>query len=278
MAMVACFDADKSPPTPSPDSNIDTKTTILEEILEALDTYSDATHHPRKPCSLLLTLPAELRAAIYAAALFDNDNDLALLRTCKQIYMEASPTLYQRPVSFSSQAKLASWVDRTQEPDLKRVRTLSLKLTDIDMSSLFDEDLRGNGPRPTAWSLYQRDIDNLDRALRSLPGLRNLSITPPERIHSQLLKAMYLSFLAMIPTRLPSLSQLTIHDDESLVNKVPSLKMLSGRARLVFDTAKRPRNMGSSSSEASIDFMEKTTGDVMIVDGVPIKIEEMDTD
>ncbi|KAF2167083.1 hypothetical protein M409DRAFT_22517 [Zasmidium cellare ATCC 36951] len=277
MAVAAFFEAEDTPLTPSTNPNTDTKITILEEISEVLQTSSDADHRRKKHRSLLLALPAELRTAIYAAALLDNDNDISLLRTCKQIYMEASPTLYQRPVSFSSQATLTSWVERSQEADLKRVRTLSLRLTDIDMSSLFDNDLERTSPRPTAWRLYQRELEKLDRALRSLSGLRNLSIAPPEKIHSQLLKAMYLSFLAMIPTRLPVLSQLTIHDDESLMNKAPSLKLLSSHARLVFDTVKRPRHVGSSSSEASTD-LDKMADDVVMVDGVAIKIESMDTD
>lgn len=277
MVIVAFFEADDTPFAPSANSRTDTKITILEDISDALQTSSDADHRRKKHRSLLLALPAELRTAIYTAALLDNDNDTSLLRTCKQIYMAASPTLYQRPASFSSQASLTSWVERSQEADLKRVRTLSLELTDIDMSSLIDNDLERTSPRPTAWSLHQRELEKLDRALRSLSGLRNLSITPPEKIHSQLMKAMYLSFLAMISTRLPSLAELTIHDDESSMNKVPSLKMFSSRAKLVFDTVKRPRHVGSSSSEASTD-LEKMADDVVMVDGVAIKIESMDTD
>lgn len=277
MATVACTEIEEDQSIPIKIWNTDPRTAILEDILQALNAPSFSDHCSRKHCSLLLALPAELRTAIYASALADNHNDLSLLRTCRQIHMEASHALYQRPLSFPSQASLTSWVDRSHEADLKRVRTLSLRLTDIDMSSLFDEESKRSNPPPTAWSLYQRELESLDRAFRSLSGLRHLSITPPERIHSQLLRAMYLSFLAMLYTRLSSLSQLTIHDDESLLNKVPSLKLLSGRTRVVFDSTTRTRHTASSSSGTSTD-VEKTDDDVVMVDGVPIKMEAMDTD
>lgn len=277
MATVASIEIEEMHSIPIKIWSTDPRTTILEDILPALNALSISNPRSRKHCSPLLALSAELRTAIYASALVDNDKDLSLLRTCRQIHMEASPALYQRPLSFPSQASFTSWVDRCQEADLKRVRTLSLRLTDIDMSSLFDEDFKRTNTPSTAWSLYQREIENLDRAFRSLSGLRHLSITPPETKHSQLLRAMYLSFLAMLYTQLPSLSQLTVHDDESLLGKVPSLKLLSGRTRIVFDSTTRPRNTASSSSGNSTD-VEKTDDDVVMVDGVPIKTEAMDTD
>lgn len=274
---VASSEAIKRLSIPNTTSTSNPKTAILEEISEALRIFSISNQRPKRHPSLLLALPAELRSAIYSAALFDNDNDLFLLRTCKQIYMEASPALYQRPVSFSSQAKLISWVEKSEEGDLKRVRTLSLRLTDIDMSSLFDAGPSRKSSSTTAWGLHQQELQKLDQALRSLPGLQHLTIIPPERNNSQLLRSMYLSLLEMIPVRLPSLTQLTIHDDESLVQKLSSLKQLSGRAWVVFDSSKAPRTADTSSSKDHSNW-NKISTDATMVDGVHIKSERMDTD
>lgn len=258
-------------------SNESHKGIILNEISEALRTSSTVKQRQGKQPSFLLTLPAELRSAIYKAALLGTDDDLSLLYTCKQIYMEATPALYQRPVNFSSQAQLASWVGKSAEADLKRVTTLTLKLTDIEMSSLFDAGYSSRASRATAWSLYKEELESLDRAFQWLPGLRHLAIIPPEKAHSQLLKAMYLSFLDMIPARIPSLSQLTIHDDECVLNKAPGLKQLSDRVRVLFDTSKMPMTPESPARKQSTDT-QKSSGDLVMVDGVAIKTEMMDTD
>lgn len=180
-------------------------------------------------CCHFLDLPAELRSAIYSAALRDSAKGLPLLRTCRQIHMESTTVVHQRPISFSSQAKLFSWIAETQSAELKRVNTMTLHLTDIDLSSLFDPRPvagRRDGRSSSCWYLYSQELLKLDQALQSLPGLVHLTVIAPERSTS-LVRGMYLSFLEVIPQRVPELVVLTVYDQESLLQKVPSLRQLS---------------------------------------------------
>ena len=232
---------------------LDHQQEALQETFEALSIDPSPSNNisTNETTSYFLALPAELRIAIYTAILLDpSNNNLNLLLTSQQIHMEATPILYQRPISFPSQSALLAWITRSSLVDLARVRTLTLRLTDVDFSPLLQTPPSASNrsaPRPTAWSLYQHELESLDKALQSLPNLAELTIKPPERSNSQLLRGMYLSFLALIPERLQRLRRLTIHDSESVREKVPNLRKLSGTA-VVFDEAKSP---GSSSSSAS---------------------------
>lgn len=192
--------------------------------------------------SQLLQLPRELREEIYLLALLHSPNPTSLLQTCPQITMEAQPLLYQRPVKLSSQAKLFDWIDRSRAQNLRQVRHLSLHLTDIDLSPLLASDRsrsrdqnqnqNENSPKPpSAWSLYEDELARFDTALRSLPSLTEITIVPPRVMHSQLLRGMYLSLLALIPRLHPGLKLLVVHDDETILDVV---KPLQGIPKVVF--------------------------------------------
>ena len=176
-----------------------------------------------------------MRLAIYEAALLndsdsdesnysiDEDEDLSLLQTCRQVNMEAQPVLYRRPKSFTSQSKLFSWIDRGQRANLERVRMLKLQLTDVDLSALLQQTPSKRKPT-TAWSLYQAELEQLQEALRSMPNLSSLTIIPPKGSGSMLLTSFYRDFLASIPGRCPKLRILELHDSEELLNVYPGLK------------------------------------------------------
>ncbi|KAK5129447.1 hypothetical protein LTR08_003240 [Meristemomyces frigidus] len=167
---------------------------------------------------------AELRIAIYEATLLHPHPNLALLRACRQIAMEAQPTLYQRPFTFASQATLFAFLARSRSVNLKRVRTLTLRLTDIDLSALLLDGTRQT--RTSVWRLYQEQLERLDQALASLPSVAELTVTPPRASRSQLLRGLYLSFLALIPRRYPHLKRLVVDDEEELLESVPGLRGL----------------------------------------------------
>ena len=79
---------------------------------------------------------------------------------------------------------------------------------------------------PSAWSMYEDELSRFDAALRSLPSLTEITIVPPRAMHSQLLKGMYLSLLALIPRLHPGLKLLIIHDDEAMLDVVTALRNL----------------------------------------------------
>jgi len=181
---------------------------------------------PLKPP--FLALPVELRIEIYEYVLLSKRPSLAVSLVCRQVHMEAQPTLYRRHATFASQRQLFVWIQQSSQSNLNRVQQLSLTLTDIDLSALLVPERNDDGGPRGVWCVYQRELQQLDDALCSLPNLSNLVITPPpQENRSQLARGMYLSFVALISQRLPNLNQLTIVDTEDVLVKVPSLRNLS---------------------------------------------------
>jgi len=199
--------------------------TLLSGLLSALADLQIRTTSPTTQLHLL-NLPAELRIQIYEAVLLDTQPPLAILGTCRQIAMEAQPTLYQRHLTFPSQASLFNWIERSRSINLSRVKILTLRLSDVDLSALLDEQNGRPATQPDVWTMYQDELEKLDRALESLPNIAELSVTPPKAGHSRLLRGMYLSFLGLIPHRYPRLKRLTVEDTEAILAKVPDLKDL----------------------------------------------------
>ncbi|KAK5108957.1 hypothetical protein LTR62_007672 [Meristemomyces frigidus] len=135
--------------------------------------------------------------------------------------MKRQPLLCRRPLVLRSQAQLFDLLDHSEPKNLAQVRTVTLQLTDVDLTALM-----GRHARITAWTLYQRELERLDEALRSLAGLRDLTIIPPVDNHSQLLRALYISIVALVPKLLSQLQRLVIEDSDDLLEKVPTLSSL----------------------------------------------------
>ncbi|GIZ37653.1 hypothetical protein CKM354_000109500 [Cercospora kikuchii] len=211
----------------------------------------------------LLDLPAELRIRIWTETLRASA-DASLLHTCRTLYMEASPISYQRPVHFASQKKLFAWIDRSVTSELARVRFLTLRLTDVDLSSLFNSSPDLQGHRISAWDLYQRELIRLDEALEALPGLSQLILVPPDKHKSVFLKSMYMCFLRRIPARCHKLERLIVHDDNSVLQKVPELRRL---AKVVCD------NSISSTSSSTLGDTSQAYSKVKREDRVVVKEE-----
>ncbi|KXT08220.1 hypothetical protein AC579_8685 [Pseudocercospora musae] len=139
--------------------------------------------------------------------------------------METPVALSNRPMNFISQQKLFKWIEQSRQQDLAKVRMLSLRLTDIDLSPLLAAmSSSGGNETQSAWSLYNTELERLDGALRCLPGLEHLTIVPPSRNTSSLLSGIYRSFLSQIPKRCLKLQHLIIHDFETVLEAVPALK------------------------------------------------------
>ena len=223
-------------------SNINTHLVsyTLSDVFNIINAASKHEHIESSPessdqTSLFFRLPAEMRQAIYEVAILD-DSDSAesmmssgsinLLQTCRQVKMEAEPIRYQRPQSFSSQAKFFLWLDHSHVSNLERVRTILLHLTDVDLSVLLDPSTTNHRRHSTAWSIYQEELSKLEKALRSLPNLSNLTIIPPKDNRSMLLRQFYRRFLAIIPTRCAKLQRLELHDTAGVLEYAPTLNAI----------------------------------------------------
>jgi hypothetical protein len=198
--------------------------------------------------SPLLQLPRELREDICLFALLTSDTPTSLIATCHQLNMEAQPLLYQRPVRLSSQTKLFDWVSRSRNSNLKQVRHLALQLTDVDMTPTLVFDKIQAQRTPSAWSLYEDELSRFDAALRSLPSLTEITIVPPRAMHSQLLRGMYLSLLALIPRSHPGLKLLIIHDEAATLDMVTTLR---GLPKVIFKDSQGGRGSGEGKVKKS---------------------------
>lgn len=211
--------------------------------------------------SAFFHLPSEIRLAIYYAVLVDNNDTTAILRACRQMNIEAHEMLYHRTPTFHSQARFFAWISRSRARNLNRVRTITLRLTDVDLDSLLDELSGKRRTRTTIWSLYRNDLYRLEQSLSALPNLSRLTVVPPKIGHSLLLKDMYHSFLAEIPRRCPRLKELEICGSDSLIESVPALKDIRQVIFTDSDTSvtvksergrKEPRKAGSAAGEAIV--------------------------
>jgi hypothetical protein len=236
------------------------------------------TTTPPTVASPLLQLPRELRESIYLFALLNTPSPTSLVTTCQKLNMEAQPLLYHRPIKLSSQAKLFDWVNRSRASNLKHVRNLSLQLTDVDMTLRIPSSERSRtqhqhspSPQrqhyhqaPSAWSLYEDELCNFDAALRALPSLTEITIVPPRAMHSQLLRGMYLSVLALIPRLHPCLKLLVVHDDEESVLR--SVKALRNLPRVVFKDSTPPVvGRGGGGSEDVCGKVKKASSPPVVV-------------
>ncbi|KAK0304693.1 hypothetical protein LTR01_007192 [Friedmanniomyces endolithicus] len=177
------------------------------------------TPDARALISHLLGLPPELRIHIYELVLLSQPGDPFLLQSSRQINMEAQPTLYRRPLVFASQANLFLWIDRSRSCNLKRVKSMTLRLTDIDLTPLLC--LQHRDTRTSVWDLYQQELERLDRELEVLPKLEHLTIVPPRAMHLHLLRVLYLSFLTSIHQWYPRMERPVVADDEAAFDTSP---------------------------------------------------------
>ncbi|EMC92824.1 hypothetical protein BAUCODRAFT_133752 [Baudoinia panamericana UAMH 10762] len=126
--------------------------------------------------------------------------------TNNQSSMDMQVPPFLRHAVFTSQADLFHWIERSRSCNLKKVRTLELHLTDIDLSSFLEPNSGGERRSPgDLWTLYEDDLRKLDHALHLLPELSRLKVVPPEAVYSHFVRSLYTSFLEMLSHRFSAL-------------------------------------------------------------------------
>jgi hypothetical protein len=172
-------------------------------------------------------LPAEIRMAIYEAALLDTVHPFSVLQTCQQVYDEALPVLYKRSAKFTSQTNFIKWTERSTASNLDKITKLRLTLSDIDLS-LFNEYRTFLRPTQSIgiWRICNRDFKQLQQSLKKLPNLSSLTIIPPEHRSSAFRAGVYIPLLKSLPEICPSLRHLELHEEEDLLNRIPPLETI----------------------------------------------------
>lgn len=149
--------------------------------------------------STFLSLPLEVRAYIMELASQDNPQRISLLLVSRDLHMEAAPYIYNQHATFESQALFFTWLAQSHPANLLRVREMSLRLSDIDVSSRIDSSHN----QPVLWDMYADELTRLCDSFRRLPNLCKLRILDPRSLHSHLFKDLVHQFLRHLPTLLP---------------------------------------------------------------------------
>ncbi|OCL11703.1 hypothetical protein AOQ84DRAFT_180532 [Glonium stellatum] len=176
----------------------------------------------------ILSLPLELREQIYGDVLLYSRKDAQFLRVCHQIYMEAQPFIFKRHLKFISQAELHRWLGIVDTQNLHHVTSISLQLQDIDLSPLLSPLPNQDAPQLLCWDLYEKELENLARALRKLPNIRSFAILKPKpsQMHSYLYREFLCSFSALVGKCYLKLRHLTLHEDQQTLAFLVSMQSL----------------------------------------------------
>ncbi|UPX14610.1 uncharacterized protein EKO05_0005087 [Ascochyta rabiei] len=186
--------------------------------------------------TLLFTLPLELRELIYRAVLSSPLDGTELLRTCREIYLEAQKFLFERPLSFRSQSVLFHWLNRVPPEYLPQAKVLSLNIQEVDLRSLLSAPALvshpGDPPRLLTWELYEAELERLNHALRQLPKIQRIIIRAVSGRQSFLYRECLQRFLGMLGSLYPDLVDISLegkfhHQSLSFLSSFKKLEAFS---------------------------------------------------
>jgi hypothetical protein len=134
-----------------------------------------------------------------------------------------APILLEQPLVFQSQTELFIWLEQVQNRKLDGVRTLTLYLQDLDISSLDDEF---SWPILSPMELYQLEADKILSMLKPMSGVRELSIYHVANVQSYLYENFVTMVLKKIPAQFFNLKSFSYHSDGHPVDFLKSLTSL----------------------------------------------------
>ncbi|KAI9851265.1 MAG: hypothetical protein M1838_004099 [Thelocarpon superellum] len=182
--------------------------------------------------SPIFLLPLEIRQHIYAELLSSAScANVHVLQVSRQIYHEAQPYLFQRPVTFASQYDLYEWMRRRGSSQLHHVKCLGITVVDIKGHQRV-KDVAPSGKdgsiSPIA-RLYEDEVGELSSAMQHLSGVRDLSIFKPRNSHYHAYRHFSRSFCAVSALRWPRLQRLSCQLDHvalDFLTSFPDLRSL----------------------------------------------------
>lgn len=178
----------------------------------------------------LLDLPSGLRERILRIVLLGEQANSQVLRVCHQIHDEAEPMLYQRPQIFNSQEELFRWLALADWEHLHNVNTLKLQLQDLDTATVSQDFMLSSGS--TTPDEYEEDLEQLDKALLQLPGVKHLCLYKTPKVNSrERYNYLYGQALRNVARWWPQLKSISFHGCE---HPLPFVKATQEIEKLTF--------------------------------------------
>ncbi|KAH0564927.1 hypothetical protein GP486_001682 [Trichoglossum hirsutum] len=158
--------------------------------------------------SLFFSLPIELRLLVYQELLLARPcRNLQILRVCRDIYNEARPVLFKRPLKFRTHEDLYDWVKKADSDARELVTSINFSLLSFQPRTphsqpLFDYRMQYG---------YGQDLPDLQNALMPLLNVRELVIfKSTEYLSINYAHDFYFSFFPWLAGRYPELRYLTL--------------------------------------------------------------------
>lgn len=209
----------------------------------------------RKASSLphlhFLSIPLELRENIFSYLVDDESPDglLQLLLVNRQLFEEARPFLFKRPLIFEGQSELFGWLRRIEFDDLRHVTDLTFQLQDIKPDEIVgalgkrlrqtDGD-RANGLQSQSikdnpyYEACELEVKKIGQAFAMMPNVKKLSIVPCTEGDPRPSHRMLIHFSRMLARCFPHLETLLSRESSLPINYVsnkPRLKRLQVPSR-----------------------------------------------
>ena len=193
-----------------------------------------------------LNLPLELRENIisYLSSEETPHSLLSLLQVNRQLYEEAKPFLFRRPLSFDGQGELFAWLRIVSRHDLGHVSDITFKLHDIKpdeivgalgkrlkqagraRSNADSASLARDNPYHEACEL---EVKKIGGAFLSMPNVKNLSLIPCTETDPRPSQRMLVQFSKILSRCFPKIERLQSRERSLPINFVtnkPRLRKL----------------------------------------------------
>ena len=193
------------------------------------------------PRSAFLDLPLEIREQVYGGLLSDSScKNVQMLRTSQQVYAEAQPFLFKRPLAFASQFDFYGWIGRSSSQNLRHVQCIHIKLVDvISQEGLAESSIqvyRKSSPSPIIKS-YEEDVARFAAALKAVPNVRSLTLYKNRHAESDHFREFHRSCFALITKGFAGLKSLTFYVDQIPLEFLSSLHNLQSLRFTGFSTS-----------------------------------------
>jgi hypothetical protein len=179
--------------------------------------------------STMLAIAPEIRAQVYQwMTRLRRGDHLSLLLTCKKIYNEGLPTLFHRPLRCSSQDKLMEFTSQQAEHNLLSIRTLELRLKDIDhrlMEPFLTQVVMNMSPKRHT-NPYMVERDRIIESLKKMPNLESVAILKAQAVNKTACKILVDELLTYFGGAHRSLVNLRLDVDNFTIQNLRYFKRL----------------------------------------------------